>query len=95
MIHEKTKTLRDEKNQLNKEVCNYLETNQMIYKKIGLQEGEIKYGEKKEYSPLTFSFLEHHLGEIVEDEYQLHQIIAYLKDKREIKVSKELKRTYK
>ena len=73
----------------------FLETNQMKHKKIGIHDGELKMHEKKEYSPLSFTFLEEHLGKIVSDENQLHAILAYLKENREIKVSNELKRTYK
>jgi|TARA_Y100000389_G_C17406378_1_gene488300 hypothetical protein len=94
-INEKTKTIREEKNALNQEVCHFLETNQMKHKKIGIHDGELKMHEKKEYSPLSFTFLEEHLGKIVSDENQLHAILAYLKENREIKVSNELKRTYK
>ena len=95
MIHEKTKEIREEKNGLNTEICHYLETNQMKYRKIGIHDGEIKMHEKKEYSPLSFSFLEKHLGKIMTDENQLHAVLEYLKENREIKLSNELKRSYK
>jgi hypothetical protein len=95
IIHEKTKTLREEKQALNKEICHFLETNEMKYKKIGIHDGELKMHEKKEYSPLSFTFLETHLGKIVHNENQLRAIMEYLKENREIKVFNELKRTYK
>jgi hypothetical protein len=95
LIHEKTKTLREEKSQLNSEICQYLETNDMKYKKIGIHDGELKMHEKKEYSPLSFTFLEEHLGKIVNDSNQLHSILEYLKEQREVKMSSEIKRTYK
>lgn len=95
LIHEKTKILREEKSQLNSEICQYLETNDMKYKKIGIHDGELKMHEKKEYSPLSFTFLEEHLGKIVHDSNQLHSILEYLKEQREVKMSSEIKRTYK
>ena len=95
LIHEKTKILREEKSQLNSEICQYLETNDMKYKKIGIHDGELKMHEKKEYSPLSFTFLEEHLGKIVNDSNQLHSILEYLKEQREVKMSSEIKRTYK
>ena len=66
----------------------------MKYKKIGIHDGELKMHEKKEYSPLSFTFLETHLGKIVHNENQLRAIMEYLKENREIKVFNELKRTY-
>lgn len=95
MVNEKTKIMREEKSQLNAEICQYLETNQMKYKKIGIHDGELKMHEKKEYTPLSFTFLEEHLGTIVNDSNQLHAILEYLKERREIKLSNEIKRTYK
>ena len=95
MIHEKTKLLREEKSQLNADICQYLETNQMKYTKIGIHDGELKMHEKKEYSPLSFTFIEKHLGTIVNDSNKLHFILEYLKEHREIKISNEIKRTYK
>ena len=95
LVHEKTKILREEKSQLNSEICQYLETNDMKYKKIGIHDGELKMHEKKEYSPLSFTFLEEHLGKIVNDSNQLHSILEYLKEQREVKMSSEIKRTYK
>ena len=67
----------------------------MKYKKIGIHDGELKMHEKKEYSPLSFTFLEEHLGKIVHDSNQLHSILEYLKEQREVKMSSEIKRTYK
>ena len=95
MIHEKTKLLREEKSQLNADICQYLETNQMKYTKIGIHDGELKMHEKKEYSPLSFTFIEEHLGTIVNDSNKLHLILEYLKEHREIKISNEIRRTYK
>ncbi len=46
-----------------------------------------------EFFPI--SFLEKHLGKIMTDENQLHAVLEYLKENREIKVSNELKRSYK
>ena len=56
---------------------------------------DAKVYEKKEYSPLTFSFLEQHLGKIMTDPQQVNYVIQYLKEQREIKTSNDLKRSYK
>jgi len=63
--------------------------------KIILPDGDLKIYEKKDYSPLTFVFLEQHLGTIMSDPQQVSFMIDYLKQKREIKCSNDLKRTYK
>ena len=60
-----------------------------------IHDGDLKVYEKKEYSPLTFSFLEQHLGKIMTDPQQVNYVIQYLKEQREIKTSNDLKRSYK
>lgn len=95
IINEKTKMIRQEKNQLNEDICLYLKKTGNDHKKITIHDGCLKIHEKKDYSPLTFSFLEEHLGKIINDASQLQNIIEYLKQQREIKIANELKRTYK
>ena len=93
LINEKMHTLREEKSALNQDICTYLETHQMKHRKINIHDGNLKMHEKKEYSPLSFKFLEEHLGKIVNDPNQLQAIMDYLKENRDVKVSHELKRT--
>ena len=95
MINEKTKILREEKNELNNSICEYLEKTGNSNKKITIHDGDLKLHEKKDYSPLTFTFLEEHLGKIITDPNQIENVIQYLKEQREIKVTNEIKRTYK
>ena len=95
IINERTKTMRDERGRLSGEICMDLNSAGISKQKILLPDGDLKVYEKKEYSPLTFGFLEQHLGTIMSDPQQVSYVIDYLKQKREIKCSNDLKRTYK
>lgn len=95
MIHEKTKEIRDNKQQLTEEICNYIQNKNMTNTKIEISDGELKMYEKKEYSPLTFSYVEESLAKILADKSQVDYIIEYLKSNREIKSSPDIRRTYK
>ena len=95
MINEKTKLLREEKNNISHKICDHLDKSGNKNRKILIHDGDIKVHEKKEYSPLTFSFLEEHLGKIMNDPSQVDYVIEYLKQKREIKITNDLKRSYK
>lgn len=95
MIHEKTKEIRDNKQQLTHEICNYIQNKNMTNTKIEISDGELKMYEKKEYSPLTFSYVEESLAKILADKSQVDYIIEYLKSNREIKSSPDIRRTYK
>tara|TARA_E500000178_G_scaffold353032_1_gene417909 strand:- start:13 stop:390 length:378 start_codon:yes stop_codon:yes gene_type:complete len=95
MANEKMKILREEKNLLGNKICNHLQETGNSHRKIMIHDGDLKVYEKKEYSPLTFSFLEQHLGKIMTDPQQVNYVIQYLKEQREIKTSNDLKRSYK
>jgi len=95
MINEKTKLLREEKNNISYKICDQLDNSGNKNRKILIHDGDLKVHEKKEYSPLTFSFLEEHLGKIMNDPTQVQYVIDYLKQKREIKITNDLKRSYK
>ena len=91
-VNEKLRTMKHLKQQLGKEICDYMVQNQMQNKKIGITDGNLRIHEKKDYSPLTFTYLEKTLLDIIPDPEQVEYIIDYLKEKREIKISLDIKR---
>lgn len=95
IIHEKTKDIRETKQQLTEEICTYINNKNMTNTKIEISDGELKMYEKKDYSPLTFTYVEESLAKILSDKSQVEYIIQYLKSNREIKSSLDIRRTYK
>lgn len=93
LIAEKTKVIRDAKQNVSKQIIEYMENNRLIHNKIELSDGELKIVEKKDYSPLTFSYIEESLAKIIPEKAHVDYIIDYLKTNREIKVTQEIKRT--
>lgn len=93
-ITEKTKEYRELKSTLTQSICTYLQENNMQSTKIDTSNGHIKLYEKKDYSPLTFGYIEDCLGKIIPDNSHVEFIIQYLKEHREIKTSSDLRRTY-
>lgn len=94
IINEKTKSIREERNQLSTQICKYLENTNLKNKKIGIYNGEIRMYEKKEYSPLTFTYIEECLGKIIPERDSVEFIMQYLKENREIKKNMDLRRIY-
>ena len=92
IINEKTKQLREKKTILSNYICNYAE-NRNINKKIKISDGELKISEKKEYTPLSYSYLEECLSKIIKDSNKVNYIIEYLKENREVKITSDIKRT--
>ena len=95
IINEKTRKIRENKNQLCESICQYMKEYNQLENKIGISDGELRVYEKKEYSPLSYGYLERCLGEIIHDKNQVNYIIQHLKNKREITTSLDIKRTYK
>jgi hypothetical protein len=93
LINDKTKILRENKNELTKNICNYATTNN-IKSKIEISDGTLTFCEKKDYSPLTYSYVEKCLGELINDKEKVDYIIEYMKSNREVTKSYDIRRSY-
>jgi len=91
MINEKTKQIRELKSTITTDICDYMKRNN-ITSNIGISNGELRMYDKKDYKPLTFTYVEKCLNEIIKDKTHVEYIIKYLKDNREITVSQDIKR---
>jgi hypothetical protein len=94
IINEKTKKLRDMKNGLTEEICHY-KSNNPFDNTIRISDGELKFYEKKETTPLSFSYIEKSLAKLIADKTQLEYVIKYLKENRETTTSIDIRRVYK
>jgi hypothetical protein len=93
LIAEKTKTIREMRNLLETEIIDHLEERGLTNKKIGIGNGsELKIVDKKEYGPLSYTYIEECLAKLIPDESQVEFVIQYIKDNRPVKTVKEIKR---
>jgi uncharacterized membrane protein YgaE (UPF0421/DUF939 family) len=83
---------RNDKYELTSSICEYMDENSLLEKKIEISNGNLKVYEKKEYTPLTFQYIEQCLNDIIKNENQVNMIIQYLKQNREIKTSYDIRR---
>jgi hypothetical protein len=83
---------RNDKQEITSNICGYMEDNSLLEKKIEISNGNLKVYEKKEYTPLTFQYIEQCLHDIIKNENQVDMIIQYLKKNREIKTSYDIRR---
>jgi hypothetical protein len=95
LIKEKSDKIRDTKHVLSSAICTYMDENNLLQNEIEITDGKLKIYEKKEYSPLTFSYIEQSLAKIIPDKSHVQFIIQYLKENREIKTTTDLKSIYK
>jgi TusA-related sulfurtransferase len=95
LINEKVKKARTLKNKILEEITTYASKNNIENTKIEISDGELRFYEKKEYQPITFGYIEECLGKIIHDKKQVEFIINYLRENREITVTKDIRRNYK
>lgn len=93
-IQEKVKELKEERSELDEAICSYLAKHDMQEKKIEIHDGELRYAEKKDYTPLSYSYLEKVLSTIVNEPSTVERILQCIKDQRQVKTRTELRRTY-
>jgi hypothetical protein len=91
-VNEKLKKAREVKTQLLNNIVGYVESNNMEATKIEISDGELRFYEKREYQPITFSYIEESLGKLIVDKKQVDCIMDYLRENREITVSTDIRR---
>ena len=92
--NEKLKELRSQKNQITETVTSYLEENSLEKAKIEITGGSIGFVQNRVVPPLSLRYVEKCLGEVIANPEQVTQIMDYIKSKREIKYTPDLKRVY-
>ncbi len=95
LLNEKTKELRSQKSELGTKITEFMNEKKIQDKPIELTDGQIRFVERKEYSPLTFSYIGECLEKILVDKSQVEYVLHYLRENRTVSSVSELKRTYK
>ncbi len=91
-VNEKTRQIRETKNALCNDICEHAKRNGWDNKSIDINDGTLKILEKREYTPLSFTYIEETLDEIISDKEQVDYIVQYLKDHREVKTTYEIRK---
>jgi hypothetical protein len=94
LANSQLREMRATRDDLSKTVCEHMKQTGIDKRKIEIADSKIEVFEKKEYSSLTMSYLEKCLSTIIQEPESVKHILQYIKDKREIKKSVDLKRTF-
>ena len=92
--HDELRVLREKKSEITNIIHNYANKNNLSNAIIQISDGRLKFGEIQTSQSLTFKFLEECLNDIISNKEQIESIITYIKNKREIKTTKDIKRFY-
>ena len=93
-INDKVKELKDQKNRLEDNIIVYVEKNNLDNATAKITGGKLKFVTTKQTSPLTLKYIEECLGKLISDKEQINQIMACIKDDREVKYTKDIKRYF-
>jgi hypothetical protein len=92
-INENARKMRKTKHETSDRICRFLIDNNIKNKiKIKCEEqmAEIKMYDKKDYSALTFGYIESCLSKIIHDEEQVNYVMDFLRENREITSSPDI-----
>jgi len=89
MLNEQQKHLRIQKQLLSSRICENME--KINSNKMALNNVIIKKYEKKDYSPLSYSYIESCLNKIIKNKEHVDLIVKKIKDDRTIKSSFDIK----
>ncbi len=91
MANEKIKLLRDHRQTLSQGIISYMQTKNLLASKIQVNNQLLKVSNKKEYAGLSYGFVEKCLEELMHDKQKVKEYIDYMKEKREVENTMELK----
>jgi hypothetical protein len=92
LLNEKIREVRDKKNHLTENLIKYAITNDLTKNTIPITDGKLKFINTRIAEPLTFKYLEKTLKEVIKNESQVSIIMERIREKREIKITQEIKR---
>ena len=90
-LNEKQKELRQHKNNLQDSIIQYMKENDMDHRSVKMGNHQMYIASRKQYSGITFHYLDKMLGNIIPDENQKSYVLKYLRENREIKDVPELR----
>ena len=91
MYNEKIKSLRETKAQMSRNIIEYMENKNIANNKIKFKTGELCLHTKKDYSPLTFTYVESCLTKVIDNPSDVQYIMQLLKNNRSVKESQDVK----
>ena len=96
-LNSQISNLRDEKNELTKDIINYYDLKNAKYPNINISDGKLSFIEQKIANPLSLKFLEQCFEEFFEnyDSNSIKQeLIEYIKSKRTHNINTNIRRVY-
>ncbi len=94
-LNDQIKTIRSNKSSLTEEIMTHVDENPSLQDAVvKISDGRLKFSHNKQTAPITLSFLESCLKDIINDEEGVKKIMEYIKSQRDTKIIPDIKRYY-
>lgn len=93
-INAELKTSRELKNDLETSIMATVNSKKLLNTSLSLPDGKLRFVETKTTNPISLTFVEQCLNDLIPNKSQVQHILKYIKEKREIKINPEIKRYY-
>lgn len=92
--NETVKDIRTEKFIIHDEIVEIVEEKNLAKATVNISDGKLKFVSSKHTAPITLTYIEKCLNDLITNGKQVEQIMAYIKKNRETKTTMEIKRVY-
>ena len=92
--NEELKMLRNERNELSSGIMKIATESNLLHKTIEISDGKLRFQTTNTKSPLTLKYIKKCLMEKIESESNVNVLMDYIKDNRETKQNRDIKRMY-
>lgn len=86
--------IRTEKAVINDEILDIVEEKKLDKATVNISDGKLRFLAAKHTAPITLTYIEKCLSELITNGKQVEQIMSYIKKNRETKTIMEIKRVY-
>jgi hypothetical protein len=94
LTSEEVRDIRTEKSVINDEILEIVEEKQLGKATVNISDGKLKFVQSKHTAPLTLTYIEKCLSDLITNGKQVEQIMTYIKKNRETKTTMDIKRIY-
>ena len=91
---EEVRDIRTEKAVIGDEILDIVEEKKLDKATVNISDGKLRFVAAKHTAPLTLTYVEKCLSELITNGKQVEQIMSYIKKNRETKTTMEIKRVY-
>ena len=93
-LHEELKNIRGKRNDIGTNIYKYATDNNLEHAVIQISDGKLKFQNTRSTQALTLKFIKECLDECLGNSVDTNEIMEFIKSKREIKYTNDIKRYY-